>query len=309
MIPAVVVVVLFAAQDASDPSARAVVSTAEGALAQGTLVVVREGGETLTEDEALRVENSLRADATAIVTWTDAEHLTARIRLHLRDRSRWVDRAVAFRVGDAPSERGRTLGFALATMVQGTPHDASDGTSAIPYEPAVPPPTSRQTRFELGAFGAMGVGIAGRATGLGATIDARWRGLSTLWLRGGGSIRLGSAPEVDASSRAVKLDAGAAWHPLQFGSAAVGPRLDLGAVEHRLARTIPSGADSSAEKWIPVATLQLELRWLVTSGFVVGGAAGIEAAMGTTRVLLDGAPVSSIPPLRVVAEVGVGMRF
>src|SRR5229473_976427 len=36
MISAVVVVVLIAAQDASDPSARAVVSTAEGALAPGT---------------------------------------------------------------------------------------------------------------------------------------------------------------------------------------------------------------------------------------------------------------------------------
>ncbi len=94
-----------------------------------------------------------------------------------------------------------------------------------------------------------------------------------------------------------------------MGSTSIGPRFDLGAVQHRLARTPATGAESTAGRWIPVATLQVELRCEVTPGFVVGAAAGFEAAMGTTRILLDGQPVSSIPPLRAVAEVGAGLRF
>jgi hypothetical protein len=308
MISSVVVVVLFAAQNASDPAARAVVSTAEQALAPGAFVVFREGSDAPTDDDALLLEKSLRSDATATITWADADHLTARIRVHDRERSRWLDRSLVFRAADAPAERARAIGFALATMVQGAPSESPDRLPTnVPWN-STPAPSAPLLRRELGMLGVMGIGIAGRAAGIGATLDGRWRA-GALWLRVGGSMRWGSAPEADASSRAVKLDAGVVWLPLQIGNTFMGPRLDVGAVQHRLARPIEGGTESTAGRWIPVATLQLELRWPVTSEFVVGAAAGIEAAVGTTRVLLDGQQVATIPPLRTVAEIGLGLRF
>jgi hypothetical protein len=309
MIPAAVVVVLFAAQDASDPSARLLASTAEGALAPGTFVVLRDGGERPTDDDALGAEKSLRADATALVTWADADHLTARIRLHERDRSRWVNRQIVFRSGDAPNERARAIGFALATMVQGTQLDSSDRAPSTPGEETVPARPAPSQRLELAMLGAVGAGIGGHATGFGAMLDGRWRVASTLWLRAGGSVRFGSEPEAGAMSRALKLDAGFAWHPIELGRVVLGPRFDMGAVLHRLARPTEGGPESTAERWIPVATLEAEVRWPVTSALVVGAAAGFEAALGASRVLLDGAPVATIPPLRTVAELGIGLRF
>ena len=185
MISSVVVVVLFAAQNASDPAARAVVSTAEQALAPGALVVYRDGPNAPTDDDALLIEKSLRSDATATITWADADHLTAHIRVHERERSRWLDRTLVFRSADAPAERARAIGFALATMVQGTPSETPDRSpTSVPLQ-STPAPIAPVLRYELGALGVVGIGIAGRAAGIGATLDGRWRGTSALWLRVG----------------------------------------------------------------------------------------------------------------------------
>jgi hypothetical protein len=313
-----VVVILLTAGDASDPAAPALVAAAEQALEPGTVVVVRETQTPATDDQAVAVADALRADAVAVVTWTDGERPAARIHLRARTRPRWVDRELAFRAADAPAERGRAAGFALASMVP------LPAPGAEPFPPPGPPaaaaaPPAQDTkkpsistfsdRGEIALLGAASAGLGGSAAAAGFGVELRLRASFLVGIRGGVSARFGSVAEAEASSRAVKLDVGPVLALVRTPSWSLGPRLDLGAVHHAVQRPTAAGFESTASRWIPATTTQLDARWTPTSGMVVGAAIGLEIAFGEARVLVDGRPVALIPPVRTVAELGVGLRF
>jgi hypothetical protein len=310
MIMSVVVVVLLAAGDASDVAARTMVSTAESALEPGSVLLVRETVEKPEEEAALSFRNTLHADAIALVTWKDSDHIIAQIRLAVRGRSRWWARELVFRPADAPAERGRAIGFALATMIPEVPPLETPAAQEAPApRPEKAGPIAQGPRGELGALGVMSAGIGATAAGLGLAIDGRWRCAGSVWLLAAGSWRIGRASEADASSRVIKIDAGVGWHAVRAGPVELGPRLDAGLVHHHLSRPIVSGGDSTDGRWLPVATLALEARWILTPALVLSGGIGVETAFGATRILLDDRQVATIPPVRTIGEVGVGLRF
>jgi hypothetical protein len=124
---AITLIVLVAAGDAGGSVASAVTKAAREALGPGAHVVVREAHPSPADAEALAVERAESCEAVAELAWADPKHRDASLRVHVARTGRWLERTIEFRSFDADSERGRTLGFAIASMV---PQESAPGHGA-----------------------------------------------------------------------------------------------------------------------------------------------------------------------------------
>jgi hypothetical protein len=129
--------ILVAAGERSDLT-RAMVGATHDALGASALVVVREVSGDLSDVEALATERGESADAVVELSWTDSRHQQASLRIHIAEERRWVERTIGFLRSDADSERGRTLGFAIASILPQTPSLAG---AASAHAAAPSPPT------------------------------------------------------------------------------------------------------------------------------------------------------------------------
>jgi hypothetical protein len=116
MSAAAVIAVIVAAGEAHSPLTDALARAAKEAVGSAASVEVREAS-THTDRAILRAEASLDALAAVALYWNDDQHLHAHTRLHVARSDRWIDREIGFEPGDSPSERGRTLGFTIASML------------------------------------------------------------------------------------------------------------------------------------------------------------------------------------------------
>jgi len=136
---AVTLIVLVAAGAARDPTTVAMTGATRDALG-GAIVEVRETRSPLDDDAALTVETSAHADAVVELGWADRRHRQATLRLHIAAGRRWIERVIRFTPSDAYAERGRTLGFAVASML---PEAAADRT--LPLTNPTPGPPANPT--------------------------------------------------------------------------------------------------------------------------------------------------------------------
>ncbi len=137
---AVVVAVLVAAGEAQSPTMISIQAATIEALGAGGSVVVREVG-TVSDGEALRLEEQLRAAAVVEVFWSHTTKANARIRIHMASADRWIDRQMTFLPGDSVPERGRTIGFAIASMLL-SQTDALSSPGLLPPSPSPSPSPS-----------------------------------------------------------------------------------------------------------------------------------------------------------------------
>src|SRR5439155_20803878 len=79
--------------------------------------------------------------------WDSAEHRQAYVRFHVEPRHGWNDRVIGFATGDDLAERGRTIGFAVASMLPAR-EGASESRAASRSAPssASEPGTTSDTR-------------------------------------------------------------------------------------------------------------------------------------------------------------------
>src|SRR5258707_12814606 len=112
----VTLVILLAAGEAASPTASAMAQGARDAFA-GTVAEVRETPGAPTDADALAAEGASRPDAVAELVWRDPDHRHATLRVHLRQNHRWIERSFTFAASDPAPERGRTLGFAVASIL------------------------------------------------------------------------------------------------------------------------------------------------------------------------------------------------
>ncbi len=115
----VTLVILLAAGEAASPTASAMAQGARDAFA-GTVAEVRETPGVPTDADAIAAESPSRPDAVAELIWRDPDHRSATLRVHLRQSHRWIERSFAFAASDPAAERGRTLGFAVASILPGS---------------------------------------------------------------------------------------------------------------------------------------------------------------------------------------------
>ncbi len=138
----ITLLVVVAAGEASSPTTRAMARAARAALDDAPVEVL-ETREPPTDEDALALERGAHAGGVVELTWNDPARNRVTLRVHLARGGRWIERSFSFGPADAPLERGRTLGFALRSMLPEGAVDPSMASSPAPPEPSArpaPPP-------------------------------------------------------------------------------------------------------------------------------------------------------------------------
>ena len=285
-----------------------------------------------SDDEA--VSKSTGRDGVVELSFSP-EGQKARLHCYLAREKRWLDREISFGASRGSlrseiSERGRLLGFAVATMyardTTETEHEQAVAVAPAVVAPLpqrapelpVPPPDRRApAKTERGMkrmaeFAAIASsGLRGTASGLGASAGFRYRLVGPVWGRLFVAGRSGNIPEAQASTRTALMGGGMAVALLPESSTwELGARLDAFAgyfdVSHLSEDDIEPDRRS---RWQAGGDLMAEGGWRVTSSAGVFLDVGIEAVVGETAIYTHHNRVAVVPPFRATAELGFRTRF
>jgi hypothetical protein len=326
------VVILVAAGGAADPTTYAIERAASEALGRSAGVLVHESMGAPTDSEALAASPATGRSAIVEVTWADGGHRVAVLRVHLAGGERWLDRTIGFGASDADSERARTIGFALASMIPesetnaaGPPPSAPPppetanvagvATSARVAEadrgPSYPATDTRRFALDLFAVGAAGVNASVDAAGAGGAVEAFV--LPPFALRFGGAVRAGPMASARGSVVTLLGTTGLSlqpWRPAPTRPVGVGLRLDYVLMSQSLSHQSLTGSTASTRsRALSGGDVLAEFEWECAPGveLVLGG--GIEEMFATTYIDLNGARVAALPPLSALAEAGLRLPF
>jgi hypothetical protein len=333
-------ILLFVATgEGADATTRAMARATREALGPGASVEVRETPTGLTEDAALIAEQLGHVDAVVDLTWTDPNHRNATLRVHVARTGRWVGRSIGFMPSDASTERGRTIGFAVVSMLPEpvdppqlpAPADSAAPPSPLPAEsprahlaaapssPSIdqaPPPAATSfipsfalDLFAVGAWGVAGDGVNGGGGG----VAGAWFPLPSMSLRLSGGVRAGSSGLVQTSTLSVPMTIGVGWHPVRttmshpFG---ISLRADY-VLFYESLQYSRLGGGGMMDRWLSGVAATVDALWLFSLDVEAFAGPGLEYAFGTTIVdaQVPRPAQTTLPPLRAVAELGVRVRF
>ena len=311
MAAALTLIVLVAAGEANDRATLAMERAARGALAPDTRLEIREARGAPSDAEALADERRAHADVVAEILWSDPTHRRATLRLHFAGSSRWIDRSIGFAASDADAERGRTVGFALLSMLPETP-PATPIPTPTPTPTPIPPGSPDHLPSALVEVTGLGA-IGGDANGLGAAGGAHWFALRPLSLRVGGGVLAGSLARVQGTTTTAFASAGLSLHPWRavpdrpFG---LSVRVDYLVLRQSITHFSPDDpSPATLARWLSGVDAAVEVEWLFAKdvGALLG--AGIVDVFDATFVDLRDVRVATIPPVRGFAEAGLRIRF
>jgi len=158
MSAAAVLAIIVAAGEAQNPASTALLEAARQSLGPTTSIRLVEATDS-TNARVIHLERDLGAKAVVVLTWKETAHLHAVLRLHVSLADRWTTRIIAFASEDTLTERGRTLGFAVASMAPESTDRAASRDRARPSNeppPSIAPP--RQAEQPAPASSAPGSG-------------------------------------------------------------------------------------------------------------------------------------------------------
>jgi hypothetical protein len=343
------IVILVAAGGASEPATLAIERATSEALGRDARVIVRESTGPPSDGEALAVAEEANGGAVVEVAWGERGHRVATLRLHLAGRPRWTDRTIGFRAADADSERGRTLGFALASMLPepnasldapfpapapaptpasapmlaSAPTPAPAPTLASAATPAtastfaiveiVPPWRSDgDLRWAVDLFGLGATALGGQVQSAGGGAALETFLFSLLSVRIGGAVRAGELGSARARTLILLASAGLALHPWRRQSHVFGAalRVDYVMMNQSVTPFSATGADlSTRARLLSGVDALVETEWRLGEGTDLLAGAGIEEMLATTYVDLNGHRVATVPGTNFVAEAGLRLRF
>lgn len=327
----VVVIVLVGAAESQEPSTHAALEAARRSLDDRAELVVQHAASPPRDSEALSLEKTGAAEAVVVLVWHGTERLRASAHVHHAREDRWFDRQIVFQRSDPPAERGRTVGFTLASMLP------SRVLKVVPAADEPPPPTPlsplartdvelpaapiewrRSWRAGVDAMGAASFAIEGSGGGFGGGLAGRAYLAQPLALRLSVAGRVGDVPGAQAISRNVVLGAGVEWElsratprvPFVVG-------MGLGAIAaHEYVKPRSSGAAGGANtttsgqsRWVPGATLGVFGAWFLTESAGIVLSLHSEALFGKTDIFVRGAHVGQLTPVRLVSAAGLRLRF
>jgi hypothetical protein len=112
-----VVLVLVAAGAATLGETSSMTAAAQRALGPDAVMLIEQPPSLPSEDEAAALADRVRAEAIVEVDWAGPLH--THVVLHIRPAQQlaWVERAIDFAPTDPRDEYGRTIGFAIASMI------------------------------------------------------------------------------------------------------------------------------------------------------------------------------------------------
>ncbi|HXI55869.1 MAG TPA: hypothetical protein VNO55_07405 [Polyangia bacterium] len=319
MSAAAVLAIMIAAGEAQTPMTQAMLGAATDALGDSPTVAVFQAAPP-TDEAALRVEETAGVLAVAQVIWRDHARTRATVRLHVARTDRWVDRSLAFSADDSLVERGRTLGFAVASMLpeadpslRSTPASSNEQTSPPAGPPPARAPVLRQRFAGLSLIG--GDDFKGIAGSLGGALEAAVPTGETFALRFSAGLRGGALSSVSATGLNITVGAGVAWSPWV---AQAERRLDLALRVDALlivqaVRHTRSGGESDWKATpLPGADALVEAGWRLSGDLHAFVAVGLEAALGTVDVSVvtsSQTQTATIPALRAVGQAGLRLYF
>lgn len=314
-------VFVVAAGRADDDATRAMSHALRASLGPVATVHVEDAPRGDLEDAARARGEAEHASLVGIVRWS-ANAREASIRFVRAGDPQWSDRALQFDVGDAASERGRTVGFAIASIVP---------EEAVSPAPAAGPPeapvllANDQRRIERGVarsdhrIGASldatvqaANAVGGYGGGVGGAFAARFALGGDFRLRVGLGVRAAEVRPAEASSRSAIASAGVAWSPWVDAKRRVcaGVRVDALLLGQQVVHLSKDDAGPDAKgRVLPGAGAALEgcLRFADQAALLTS--LGAEAAFGRTDIFVHDRRVAALAPLRGVVELGVRISF
>jgi hypothetical protein len=263
----------------------------------------------------------------ATVVWAAAERQEATVQVRHCATGETSRFRLSFASGDPTAERGRSVGFVIASALHTAAPPPVLDARAPPASPAPPtpaqrpvvaltaqdPPRSPVTRGRaLEALLLVGVPLGGDGDGIGGGLAGRLAGPRGWGARLGLQARSGQINAAQASIFEAGLTTGVTYtvHPEASGlTPAVGLRLDVSllyeAITHfssddpdpvRRQRLFPGGAGMVELTW-PLGPLDLHL------------GTGLQVAFAVADVLVRGIKVAEIPAWRATVEAGFRVDF
>jgi hypothetical protein len=158
------------------------------------------------------------------------------------------------------------------------------------------------------ALGALGV--SGEAAGVGGGAAVHWFPVNALSLRAGGGARAGGAGAANATTLAVSLTAGVAWHPHRPSpSSPIGVSVRCDYLLAYQSVSPDSDPQLARGRWMSGIAGATELDWLLTGNLDALLGVGVEDVFAPTYLDVQGTRVATLPPLRAFAELGGRIRF
>jgi hypothetical protein len=313
----IIVLLVLSKGEVQDPGMVSMTRAAERALGADSRIFVHEPPGPLSDGEAVSLGEQIRASAIVEVRWGGADRTLAHLHVHVADGAGWFDRDLPFAASAPYTERGRTLGLQIATMVPDTPPEPPPPAPAPAPEQSDRPAPSVAGPAEKGAprpwaLDLSAIGSAGsEATGFGAALGFRYSPVPFVAVRAGAGGRFGEIAKASASSREIHGSLGAFVGVLRDPRVwSLGLRADLLVVHQSLSRADPNGtAIRTVTRVVPGADLVAELGLAVTAQARFVAAAGTEYAFGATDVYVGQDRVATIERLRAVGELGLRLEF
>jgi hypothetical protein len=301
--------------------------------------IVRVAPVAPRDSEVIAETSGSGAAAVVILSWHDASLLTTEVRVFVVSPqdgvTHWIARTIVFSARDLPSERGRTLGLVIASVL-----DESWGMAPLartePPAPVVPElgdggriedqPVSMATRVEPLEFPAASPRWALEAN-VTTAVDHLWdvddsiggmvglrRLLSSRWaLRTGLGFRVADIDGANATGRTVLGAVGVVWRgagserPKAFS---FGAQLDLLGVHEAIQHAEEGPGNARTEGyWSMGADLLAQVGYGLSPGTALRVGVGVEEILTEADVYVAGEPAATIPHTRAVVELGVLSRF
>lgn len=334
--PSIAVIVLVIGQAPSDPAAVAFERTLRASLGESAQIDLRAvDADPPDETSAAQAAD---ADGVVEVSWA-ADGDKARVHCYLTRERRWLDREIAFGPSRASrereaAERGRLLGFAVGTMfAEGAapPMEVVSTSPAAPAESAPPrvsnaaavavapaapaegpaPPVGPAPGRALEFAGLSSIGIAGPASGFGASAALRLAWVGPLWGRVFLAGRAGDLKAAQATTVTAWGGVGLALQALPpSASLELGCRLDIFMSYFQVSHFSDDDPEAARHsRFLPGVDALIEAGVPLSASAGLYGAIGSELVWGQTEVFTHGNRVATVPPFRAIAELGFRTRF
>ncbi len=327
LLAAVSVLVVLATGDPGDGSTRAIEQSLRAALIRDATVVVRASEPSASDAELAAMGAAAHATLLGVVSWSEKQRRVV-IRFVALPAGRWTDREVRFDAADVPAERGRTVGFALASMMpedvfaDASPRPAPAPIVALPAvieaparstaEVRVPTLPLRANPLAIDASGLVVVAPNGYGGGVGGVLALRVPIIGALGARAAAGARAESIGPAQASSRVIAGAVGIAWQPWLDPQKrwAVGARVDALLVHLDVAHLSEDDAQAAhLSRLMGGVDGAIEGAFRFAEHAAVVSAVGTEVVFGRTDIFVHDRQVTSLPALKLMAEVGLRVSF
>ena len=337
LLAAVSVLVVIATGDPGDGSTQAIEQALHTALARDATILVRATDKAASDEALAAMGGAEHASLLGVVSWSDRQGRVV-IRFLSLPSGHWTDREIRFDAADVPTERGRTVGFALASMMPeeafgehdqpamavptSKPAEVAPALSTATTPSSTPSPVdarapapSQPPRPNPLAIDAAALAVSapgGYGGGVGGAFAVRMPIASAL----GGRAALGARGQAigpaQATSRVIVGAVGVAWQPwLDAGRRwAVGPRVDALLLHLDIAHLSADDARAThLSRFMAGLDAAVEGTFRFADHAAVVGAVGTEVVFGRTDLFVHERQVASLPPARILAELGLRVSF